>query len=126
MRDPISFAGSGSQPVRHWEKTAAIVEVAMRRCFPHIVWWDGPREDGSALVYLPRGMNRDELLNLARRERVTLSVPGDMENVVELRFGHLEPAEAEEGIARLGRAFISYIEGADRLPGSETLFFVGP
>ena len=126
MNGPIDFAGSGFRTYEWREETAATLEAAMYRCFPHIVCWDAPHGHEPAVVHLPAGMNRDELLNLARRECVTFATPSGDRDVVELHFGHLAPSEAEEGIARLGRAMVSYIDGADGSPGSGSLLFVGP
>lgn len=126
MNGCIDFAGHGSGIRKRREETAARMEAAMRRCIPHIVWWDSPERDEPAVVYLPAGMNRDELLSLAHREQVTFATSTSAGNTLELHFGHLKPAEAEEGIARLGRAIVSYIDGADGRPGTASLLFVGP
>jgi len=126
MNGSINFVSDDFR-VRDGEgKAAATMEAAMRRCLPHIVSWDMFQGDGPAFVYLPAGMDRDDLLRLARQEQVTFTTSGISGNTLELHFGHLEPYEVEEGIARLGRAILSYIDGADTGASSGPLLFVGP
>jgi len=126
MNEPISFAGNGFPHTVSSPETAATMEAAMRRWFPHVVGWYVSQTDVPAIVSLPAGMNSGDLLSLAQRERVTFSAPTNGRNVVELYFDHLDPGEAEEGIARLGRAMVSYIDTCDKALGSAPLLFVGP
>ena len=126
MNGSINFVSDDFRVRDGVGKAAATMETAMRRCLPHIVSWDAFQGDGPAFVYLPAGMDRDDLLRLARQEQVTFAIPVSARNILELHFGHLQPCEVEEGIARLGRAILSYIDGADNTPGSGPLLFVGP
>ncbi|MFH1926943.1 MAG: hypothetical protein ABIK79_02030 [Chloroflexota bacterium] len=126
MNGSISFENDNCRGYNGRGETAATMEAAMRRCLPHIVCWDTLKKDQRALVYLPAGMDRDDLLSLAHKEQVTFATPVSARNILELHFGHLKSCEVEEGIARLGRAILSYIDGADKIPGSGPLLFVGP
>jgi len=126
MNGSISFVSDGIREQNGRGETAATMEAAMRRCLPHIVGWDTLQKDQRALVYLPAEMDRDDLLSLAHQEQVTFATPVSARNILELHFGHLKACEVEEGIARLGRAILSYIDGADNTPGSGPLLFVGP
>jgi len=126
MNGSIDFVSEGFRGRDKRGETAATMEAAMRRCLPHIVCWDTLQKDQRALVYLPAEMDRDDLLGLAHQEQVTFATPVSDRNILELHFGHLKPCEVEEGIARLGRAILSYIDGADNTPGSGPLLFVGP
>ena len=126
MNGSISFVSDGLREENGKRETAATMEAAMRRCLPHIVCWDTYQKDQRALVYLPAEMDRDDLLSLAHQEQVTFATPVSARNILELHFGHLKPCEVEEGVARLGRAILSYIDGVDNTPGSGPLLFVGP
>ena len=126
MNGSISFSGDGLPVGKSSEETVAIMEAAMRRWFPHVVGWDVSQKDAPAIVHLPAGMSCADLLALARQEQVTFSAPANEHNVVKLHFAHLDPMEAEEGIARLGRAMVSYIHTCDRALGPAPLLFVGP
>ena len=126
MNGSISFVNDGFRGHSGRGETAATMEAAMRRWLPHIVCWDTLQKDKRALVYLPAEMDREALLSLAHQEQVTFATPVSARNILELHFGHLKPCEVEEGVARLGRAILSYIDGADSTPGSGPLLFVGP
>ena len=126
MNGSISFESDDLRGHNGRGESTATMEAAMRRCLPHIVCWDTLQKDQRALVYLPAEMDRDDLLSLAHQEQVTFAIPVSARNILELHFGHLQPCEVEEGIARLGRAILSYIDGADNPSGSGSLLFVGP
>ena len=126
MNGSINFVSDGFRVRDGKGKASVTMEAAMRRCLPHIVSWDALKEGEPVLVYLPAEMNRDDLQSLAHQERVTFATPVSARNILELHFGHLKPSEVEEGVARLGRAILSYIDGVDSSVGSGSLLFVGP
>ena len=103
MSDSISFVGDSFRVCDGEGRRAATRKAAMRRCLPHIVSWDTLQDNGLALLHLPPGMNRDDLLSFSRREQVILTTSFRSCNIVELHFDHLEPSEVEEDITRLGR-----------------------
>ncbi|TEU19111.1 MAG: hypothetical protein E3J21_04530 [Anaerolineales bacterium] len=137
MTDLIRFVPEDHRsPVARQEQREVIFQ-ALRRHFPHGVSWGPSPEDASLRVTLPRGVSARELSEWARQEKVIFSFDPDAkrqahEHGVEdacdamyLYWSHLEQAEVEEGIRRLGKLIVRYMDRADGF-GSSSHCFIGP
>jgi len=138
MKDFIRFVpGDHRSPVGRHEQLEVVFQ-ALRRHFPHEVSWGPSSEEGASLrVTLPEGVSARELSEWARQEKVIFSFDPDPkgqahERGVEaarddmyLHWSHLEQAEVEEGIRRLGKLIIRYMDRADGF-GSSSHCFIGP
>ena len=74
-------------------------------------------------------MYAGELLRLSKQEGVIFTpgpVASDERNTAILHFSHLEPNEIEEGISRLGRLIVKYMDLASRANGTDVLFHHSP
>ncbi|MFB0538102.1 MAG: hypothetical protein ACETWR_24330 [Anaerolineae bacterium] len=136
MTDLIRFVPEGHRsPVARQEQLEVVFQ-ALRRHFPHEVSW-GPSSEGASLrVTLPEGVSARELSEWARQEKVIFSFDPDAkgqarERGVEgareamyLHWSHLEQAQVEEGIRRLGKLIVRYMDRADGCGRSPR--FIGP
>jgi len=137
MTDLIRFVPEDHRsPVGRREQLEVVFQ-ALRRHFPHEVSWGPPSEDTSLRVTLPEGVSARELSEWARQEKVIFSfdpepkgqahehgVEGARE-AMHLYWSHLEQAEVEEGIRRLGKLIVRYMDRADGF-GSAPRCFIGP
>ena len=137
MTDFIRFVpGEHRSPVARQEQLEVVFQ-ALRRHFPHEVSWGPSSEDASLRVTLPEGVSARELSEWARQEKVIFNFDPDAksqahEHGVEgardamyLYWSHLEQAEVEEGIRRLGKLIVRYMDRADGF-GSSPHCFIGP
>ena len=137
MTDLIRFVPEGHRsPVARQEQLEVVFQ-ALRRHFPHEVSWGPSSEDASLRVTLPEGVSARELSEWARQEKVIFSFDPDAkgqarEHGVEgareamyLHWSHLEQAEVEEGIRRLGKLIVRYMDRADGC-GRSPRGFIGP
>ncbi len=103
MLKPISFTASeaspAATPARHRAAT-----VAMRRHVPYVVTWGCARPGAAISLVLPEGLTAGDLVRHAAREGVQLAADGQVTaaHTIELHYAHLDEAEIEEGIRRLG------------------------
>ena len=136
MTDLIRFVQEDQRsPVARQEQLEVVFQ-ALRRHFPHGVSWGPSSEDASLRVTLPEGVSARELSEWARQEKVIFSFDPDAkgqarERGVEgareamyLHWSHLEQAEVEEGIRRLGKLIVRYMDRADGCGSSPR--FIGP
>ena len=137
MTDLIRFVPEDHRsPVARQEQPEVVFQ-ALRRHFPHEVSWGPSSEDASLRVTLPTGVSARELSEWARQEKVIFGFDPDAkcqahEHGVEgardamyLYWSHLEQAEVEEGIRRLGKLIVRYMDRADGF-GSSSHHFIGP
>jgi len=137
MTDFIRFVpGDHRSPVARQEQLEVVFQ-ALRRHFPHQVSW-GPssEEDASLRVTLPEGVSARELSEWARQEKVIFSFDPDAKDqahergvkgardAMYLYWSHLEQAEVEEGIRRLGKLIVRYMDRAAGF-GSSPQHFIG-
>jgi hypothetical protein len=113
-----------------------VVSQALRRHFPHEVSWGPSPEDASLRVTLPKGVSAKELSDWARQEKVIFSFDPDAKgqarergvegarDAMHLHWAHLEQAEVEEGIKRLGKLIVRYMDLADGF-GRSPQHFIG-
>ncbi len=136
MTDLIRFVPEEHRPPIVRQEQREVVFQALRRHFPHEVSW-GPSSEGASLrVTLPEGVSARELSEWARQEKVIFSFDPDAkgqahERGVEgareamyLYWSHLEQAEVEEGIRRLGKLIVRYMDRADGF-GRSPQHFIG-
>ena len=137
MTDFIRFVpGDHRSPVTRQEQLEAVFQ-ALRRHFPHEVSW-GPSSEGASLrVTLPEGVSARELSEWARQEKVIFRFDSSSKgqahgrgvegarDAMYLYWAHLERAEVEEGIKRLGKLIVRYMDRADGF-GSSSHCFIGP
>jgi len=124
-----------SSPVVRQEQLEAIFQ-ALRRHLPYGVSWGPLSEDASLKVTLPEGVSARELSEWARQEKVIFSfdpgVKGQTQergvegarDAMHLYWSHLEQAEVEEGIRRLGKLIARYMDQADGFGNAPR--FIGP
>jgi DNA-binding transcriptional MocR family regulator len=137
MTDLIRFVpGDRCSPVAHQEQREVVFQ-ALRRHFPHEVSWGPSSEDASLRVTLPEGVSARELSEWARQEKVIFSFDPEAKgqsherkvdgarDAMHLYWSHLERAEVEEGIRRLGKLIARYMDRAARF-GSSPHCFIGP
>lgn len=135
MTDIIRFVpGNHRSPIAHEEQLEAVFQ-ALRRHFPHEASWGSPSEDASLRVTLPEGVSARELSEWARQEKVIFSFDPEAKgqahesgvagarDAMYLYWAHLERSEVEEGISRLGKLIVRYMDRAD---GSLPHCFIGP
>ncbi len=137
MTDCIRFVPEDHRSPAACQKEPEAVFQALRRHFPHEVSWDSSSEGASLRVTLPEGVSARELSEWARREKVIFSLDTEAkgqahEHGVEgardamyLYWAHLEQAEVEEGIKRLGKLIVRYMDRADGF-GRSSHCFIGP
>ncbi|HID63065.1 MAG TPA: hypothetical protein EYP49_10040 [Anaerolineae bacterium] len=137
MKDFIRFVpGERRSPAVRPEQLEVVFQ-ALRRHFPHEVSWGPPTEDAPLRVTLPEGVSARELSEWARQEKVIFSFDPDSKaqahergvegarDAMHLYWSHLERAEVEEGIRRLGKLIVRYMDLAARF-GSSPHCFIGP
>jgi DNA-binding transcriptional MocR family regulator len=135
MTDFIRFVPENHRaPIVHQEQLEVVFQ-ALHRHFPHEASWGQPSEDASLRVTLPQGVNARELSEWARQEKVIFSFDPEAKgqahksgvegarDAMYLYWSHLERAEVEEGISRLGKLIVRYMDRAD---GSFPHCFIGP
>lgn len=137
MTDFIRFVPEDHRSPVVRQEQLEVVFQALRRHFPHEVRWGSPSEDASLKVTLPEGVSVRELSEWARQEKVIFSFDSNSKgrvrerevegarDAMHLYWAHLERAEVEEGIRRLGKLIIRYMDRADGI-GSCPHCFIGP
>jgi len=113
---------------RHVRKIRAVYHerrdtmlAAMERYFPEEVRWTHPEGGLFLWVTLPQGLDAEEVLKVAVKERVAFIpggpfFPGEPEpNTMRLNFSYSPPERIEEGIARLGRVLKEVLAGSRSL-----------
>jgi DNA-binding transcriptional MocR family regulator len=136
MKDLIRFMPEDHRsPVVRQEQREAVFQ-ALRRHFPHEASWGPSSESASLRVTLPQGVNAEELSDWAEQEKVIFSFDSNAKGQTHARgvegardamylyWAHLGRAEVEEGIKRLGKLIVKYMDRADRF-GSSPQHFVG-
>jgi 2-aminoadipate transaminase len=129
MSNHIRFVHESHNPLGAQEEQRNAVFRAARRYFPHVVAWISPQGNAPLWVILPLEIDPRELLRLSEQEGVTFTpgpVAHDERNTAILHFSHLEPNQIEEGIERLGRLMIKYLNLASQTNGAPSSRFVGP
>jgi len=129
MNNPICFVHESHNPLGTREEQRDAVFRAARQHFPHVVAWVSPRGNAPLWVILPLEIDPGELLRLSRQEGVIFTpgpVAHDERNTAILHFSHLEPNDIEEGIRRLGRLIVKYMDYASRVNGTPSSRFIGP
>jgi len=129
MKKDIRFVYEHHNHLGTQEEQRDAVLQAARRHFPHVVGWVSPRGNAPLWVILPLEIDPEELLRLSKQEGVIFT-PGpvayDERNTAILHFSHLEPGEIEEGIRRLGRLIVQYMDYVSRVNGAPSSRLVGP
>jgi DNA-binding transcriptional MocR family regulator len=129
MRKDIHFVYEGHSHSGTREEQRYAVYRAARRHLPHVVAWVSPRGNAPLWVILPLEIDPEDLLRLSKQEGVVFT-PGpvayDERNTAILHFSHLEPSEIEEGIKRLGRLIVKYMDCVSRVNGTPSSRFIGP
>jgi DNA-binding transcriptional MocR family regulator len=136
MTDLIRFVPEDHRSPIAGQEQLEVVLQALRRHFPHEVSWGPSSEDASLRVNLPEGVSARELSEWARQEKVIFNFDSGKgqahkrgvegaRDAVYLHWSHLEQAEVEEGIKRLGKLIVRYMDRADGL-GSSPHHFIGP
>jgi DNA-binding transcriptional MocR family regulator len=136
MTDLIRFVPEDHRsPVARQEQREVVFQ-ALRRHFPHEASWGSSSEDASLRVTLPEGVSARELSEWARQEKVIFSFDPDAKgqahergvegarDAMHLYWAHLNRAEVEEGIKRLGKLIVRYMDRADGF-GSSPQHFIG-
>jgi len=129
MRKDIRFVYDGHNHSGTREEQRHAVYRAARRHLPHVVAWTYPRGNAPLWVILPLGIDPEELLRLSQKEGVIFTpgpVAHDERNTAIFHFSHLEPNEIEEGIKRLGRLIVKYMDCVSRVNGVPSSHFIGP
>ena len=129
MNNPIHFVYESHNPLGAQEEQRNAVFQAARRHLPHVVAWISPQGNAPLWVTLPLEIDPRELLRLSEQEGVIFTpgpVASDERNTAILHFSHLEPSEIEEGIKRLGRLIVKYMDLASQANGTPSSRFVGP
>ncbi|MBM4464719.1 MAG: hypothetical protein FJ014_04005 [Chloroflexi bacterium] len=129
MKKDICFVYEKHDPLGARQDQRDAVFRALRRHFPHIVAWIYPQGNAPLWVVLPFEIDPGELLRLSKQEGVIFT-PGpvacDERYTAILHFSHLEPNDIEEGIRRLGRLIVKYMDLASQTNGTPSSRFVGP
>jgi DNA-binding transcriptional MocR family regulator len=135
MTDFIRFVPENHRSPIVRQEQLEVVFQALHRHFPHEVSWGQSSEDASLRVTLPEGVSARELSEWARQEKVIFSFDPEAKgqahksgaegagDAMYLYWSHLEQAEVEEGISRLGKLIVRYMDRAD---GSSPHCFIGP
>jgi len=129
MKNHIRFVSESHTPLGAGEEQRHAIFRAARRHFPHVVTWVSPRGNAPLWVILPLEIDAGELLRLSKKQGVIFTpgpVASDERNTAILHFSHLEPGEIEEGIRRLGRLIVKYMDLASKTNGPPSSHFVGP
>jgi DNA-binding transcriptional MocR family regulator len=129
MNNHIRFVYESHNPLGAREEQRDAVFQAARQHFPHVVTWIFPQGNAPFWVILPLEIDVGELLRLSKQEGVIFTpgpVASDERNTAILHFSHLEPNEIEEGISRLGRLIVKYMDYASRTSGMPSSQFIGP
>jgi len=135
MTDSIRFVPEDHRSPVTGQEQLEVVLQALRRHFPHEVSWGSSSEDASLRVTLPEGVSARELSEWARQEKVIFNFDSNKgqahkrrvegaRDAMYLHWSHLEQAEVEEGIKRLGKLIVRYMDRADGL-GSSPHYFIG-
>ena len=129
MKNDIHFVYESHNHLGTQEEQRDAVFRAARQHLPHVVGWVSPQGNAPLWVLLPMEIDPRELLRLSEQEGVAF-IPGqvayDERNTAILHFSHLEPNEIEEGIKRLGRLIVKYMDYVSRVNGTPSSRFVGP
>jgi len=129
MNNPIRFVYEGHNPLGAQEEQRDAVSQAARQHLPHVVGWVSPQGNAPFWMTLPLEIDPRELLRLSMQEGVAF-IPGpvahDERHTAILHFSHLEPNEIEEGIRRLGRLIVKYMDLVSRTNGAPSSRLVGP
>jgi DNA-binding transcriptional MocR family regulator len=129
MKKDIRFVYESHNHLGTQEEQRDAVSQAARQHLPHVVGWVSPQGNAPFWVLLPLEVDPRELLRLSEQEGVVF-IPGpiayDERNTAILHFSHLEPNDIEEGIKRLGRLIVKYMDLASRTNGVPSSRFVGP
>ena len=129
MKNNIRFTYERHNSLGAQEEQRDAVYRAARRHLPHVVAWISPQGNAPLWVVLPLEVDPGELLRLSEQEGVSFT-PGpeahDERNTAILHFSHLEPNEIKEGIKRLGRLIVRYMDLASQTNGTPSSRFVGP
>ena len=129
MNNHIRFVYESHNPLGAQEEQRDAVFQAARRHLPHVVAWISPQGNAPLWVVLPLEIDPRELLRLSEQEGVIFTpgpVAHDERNTAILHFSHLEPGEIEEGIKRLGRLIVKYMDLASKTNGAPSSRLVGP
>lgn len=136
MKDFIRFVPEDHRSPAARQEQLEVVFQALRRHFPHEVSWGPPSEDASLRVSLPEGVSARELSEWARQEKVIFSFDPEAKSqaqergvegardALRLYWTHLDQAEVEEGIRRLGKLLVRYMDWAGGFESSPR--FIGP
>ncbi len=128
MNNSIRFVHESHSQGTQEEQRDAVFQAA-RRHLPHVVAWISPQGNAPLWVVLPLEIDPRELLRLSEQEGVIFTpgpVAHDERNTAILHFSHLEPGEIEEGIKRLGRLIVKYMDLASKTNGAPSSRLVGP
>ncbi len=129
MKNDIRFVYESHNPLGAQEEQRDAVFEAARRYLPHVVAWISPQGNAPLWVILPLEVDPQELLRLSEREGVIFTpgpVASDERSTAILHFSHLQPNEIEEGLKRLGRLIVKYVDYASQANGSASSQLVGP
>lgn len=133
MKNDIRFTYESHNPLGAQEEQRNAVFLAARRHLPHVVAWISPQGNAPLWVVLPLEIDARELLRMSMalsEQDGVIFIPGpvasDERNTAILHFSHLEPNEIEEGIKRLGRLIVKYMDLASQTNGTPSTRFVGP
>ena len=129
MSKDIRFIYETHNPIGAQEEQRDAMYQAVRRHLPHVVGWISPQGNAPLWVLLPLEMDPWDLLRLSQQEGVSFT-PGpeahDERNTAILHFSHLAPPEIEEGIKRLGKLIVKYMDLASMTNGAPSSPLVGP
>lgn len=137
MSDFIRFMPANHRSPVARQEQLEVVSQALHRHFPHEASWGLSSTDASLRVTLPAGVSAKELSDWARQEKVIFSFDSnpkgkarehraeDERDAMYLHWAHLERAEVEEGVRRLGKLIVRYMGKADGF-GSFSHCFMGP
>jgi len=129
MNNHIRFVYESHDLLGNREEQRNAVYQAARRHLPHVVAWISPQGNAPLWVVLPLEMDPQELLRLSEQEGVIFTpgpVASDERSTAILHFSHLEPNEIEEGLKRLGRLIVQYMDYASQTNGTPSSRLVGP
>ena len=129
MNNHIRFVYESHDLLGNREEQRDAVFRAARRHLPHVVAWISPQGNAPLWVVLPLEIYPQELLRLSAQEGVIFTpgpVASDKRSTAILHFSHLEPNEIEEGLKRLGRLIVQYMDYASQTNGTPSSRLVGP
>ncbi len=129
MKNDIHFVYESHSHLGTQEEQRDAVSQAARQHLPHVVGWVSPQGNAPFWMTLPLEIDPRELLRLSMQEGVAF-IPGPVahneRNTAILHFSHLEPNEIEEGIRRLGRLIVKYMDLVSQTNGTPSSRLVGP